>query len=262
MQPVSSRRVARVLLIAGILLGVWAIVIAITGGFRVEAGPVRISSRNSSRIFLLALLALAGAWRLAYQVQVETWLERHAGRLHQLAPAVAWTCAGLFLLVGILCGSRAAAASDPFGYVSQSALWARGTMRIDYSFAAHLPWPEASQTLAPLGYKVAPDSVMVPTYAPGVPLLMALARIASACGPFVVGPICGAALVLLTFYLGRNVFGTAAAAAAAILVACSPVVLFMSLMPMADIPRLSSRRGNRSRCSIRLLCRCRAVLTP
>jgi hypothetical protein len=36
--------------------------------------------------------------------------------------------------------------------------------------------------------------------------------------------------------VGRPVFGTAAATIAAILVACSPVVVFMSLVPMADVP--------------------------
>lgn len=236
MTDARRRSIGRVWLIAGIALMLWALVIAVTGGFRIEAGPVRISSRNFTRIFLLAVLALAGAWRVGYQAQVEEWTRRHAARIHQLAPVIAWASAATLLIVGILCGSRAASASDPFGYVSQSTLWQRRTLRIDYAFAARLPWPEASQTLAPLGYKVAPDSFMVPTYAPGVPLLMAAGRIVSACGPFLVGLLSGAALVLFTFYLGRAVVGPAAAAAAAMLVACSPVVVFMTLLPMADVP--------------------------
>jgi hypothetical protein len=236
--PHSRRHsvIARVLLIAGLAFLAWALVIAVTGGFRIELGPARISSRNSSRVFMLALLALAAAWRLAYQDHVEAWMQRHAGRIHPLAASIAWSAAAVVLVLGIVSGSRSAAASDPFGYVSQSALWQQRTLRIDYSFTLSLPWPEAGQTLAPLGYKMADGEVMVPTYAPGLPLLMALGRLASACGPFLVGPACGAALVLWTFYLGRNLFGPAPAAAAAVLVACSPVVLFMALLPMADVP--------------------------
>jgi len=237
-RPRNRRRIttANVLLAAGVVLLLWAIVITATGGFRIELGALRISSRNPSRILLLALLSLAIAWRLAYVEPVEAWLTAHTGRLRRLAPIAAWTAAGVFLFVGISCGSRAAAASDPFGYVSQSALWQQRRLAIDYKFAAALPWPEASQTLAPLGFKVSPDSRMVPTYAAGAPLLMAAGRLFTACGPFIVGPLCGAALILFTFYLGRSSFGAGAAIAAALLVACSPVVLFMALMPMADVP--------------------------
>src|SRR4029453_12517602 len=158
-------------------------------------------------------------------------------RRRRTAGSLSGAAAALGILgAGVLYGSRTAAASDPSGYVSQSALWARGTLKIDQQFASSLPWPEAWHSLTPLGYRIAPDGAMVPTYAPGVPLLMALGRQFGACGPYLVGPICGALLVLFTFQLGRPIFGTAAATIAAMLVACSPVVVFMSLVPMADGP--------------------------
>ena len=88
----------------------------------------------------------------------------------------------------------------------------------------------------PLGYRIGAGGTMVPTYAPGLPLLMALARVAGVCGPFLVMPICGAMLVFFTFQLGRRLFDTGTALAGAALVACSPVMVFMSLTPMADLP--------------------------
>jgi hypothetical protein len=232
----TRQRLARVLMLTSGALLLWALAVAITGGFRIDVGPIRISSRNPSRIFLFAALPAALAWRLAYRDRLEVWLQSRRRLLRTLGALSAAAAALGILGAGVLYGSRTAAASDPSGYVSQSALWARGRLKIDQQFASTLPWPEASESLTPLGYRIAPDGAMVPTYPPGVPLLMALGRLLGACGPYLVGPISGALLVLFTFQLGRPIFGTATATVAAILVACSPVVLFMSLLPMADVP--------------------------
>jgi hypothetical protein len=234
--PSTHQRLARVLLITSGVLLLWALAVTLTGGFRIEVGSIRISSRNASRIFLFAALPAALAWRLAYRDRLEVWLQARRGLLRKAGLLLAAAAALGLVAAGILYGSRTAAASDPSGYVSQSALWARGPLKVDQRFASTLPWPKASQSLTPLGYRVAADGAMVPTYAPGVPLLMALGRQVGACGPYLVGPVCGALLVLFTFQLGRPVFGAAAATIAAILVACSPVVVFMSLVPMADVP--------------------------
>jgi hypothetical protein len=77
---------------------------------------------------------------------------------------------------------------------------------------------------------------MGPTVAPGLPLLMALARALSACGPYFVVPLCGSLLVLMTFELGRRLFSAGTGLVAALLVASSPVVFFQSLVVMADVP--------------------------
>jgi 4-amino-4-deoxy-L-arabinose transferase-like glycosyltransferase len=78
---------------------------------------------------------------------------------------------------------------------------------------------------------------MVPTYAPGLPLMMAAAvRVAGVCGPYLVVPLFAALLVWLTFLWGRRTAGPAAGLIAAIIVLTSPVVLFQTLWPMSDIP--------------------------
>jgi hypothetical protein len=187
-------------------------------------------------VLLLALLPATLAWRLAYREWMEARLEQRRPGLRRLASVAVWLMAAGVLVIGLLYGVRAAAAADASGYVSQSALWVQGTLRLDQSYAAAFPWPDAMQTFAPLGYRIGPGDVMVPTYAPGVPLLMAAGRVLSPCGPYLVGPMCGALLVFFTFRLGQQLFGTAPALVAAALVACSPLVIFMSLMPMADVP--------------------------
>jgi len=229
-------RFARALLLASGALLVWAAAVAITGGFRIEWGSIRISSRNASRIFLIAALPATLAWRLAYRDRLERWLRSNAAWLQAAALLTAVVLTVGTLTVDVLYGSRTAAASDASGYVSQSALWAWRAPKIDQQFAATLPWPGASDSLTPLGYRIGPDGSMVPTYAPGVPWLMALGRAVTACGPYLVGPICGALLVLFTFQLGRPLIGAGPAVVAAALVACSPVVVFMAMLPMADVP--------------------------
>src|SRR5687768_4787951 len=192
----THRRLAQALIVTSAALLLWAAAVAITGGFRVELGSIRISSRNASRIFLIAALPAALAWRLAYRERLEVWLQSRRDVLRRIGLAVALAASGGLVVTGVLYGSRTAAASDPSGYVSQSALWAAGTLKIDLGFAAALPWPDAPKTLTPLGYRIAPGGVMVPTYPPGVPMLMAVGRTIAACGPYLVGPICGALLVL------------------------------------------------------------------
>src|SRR5688572_5607839 len=231
----AQKRATLLLTIAAVLL-TWSAVVAITGGFRLELWGLRISSRNALRIFLLGAIPAVWAWRLAYVERLDAWLVRARPIVHRLAPALAGALAIVVLALGIRHGSHAVAASDQSGYVSEGALWARGTPRIDVGFSSHLPWPDAKDTLMPLGYRIGAGGAMVPTYAAGLPLLMALARVAGVCGPFLVMPVSAAMLVFFTFMLGRRLFDTGTALAGAALVACSPVMLFMSLTPMSDLP--------------------------
>ena len=247
--PERRRWGRRLLVAAGLLLG-WAVVIALTGGFLIELGPIRLSSRNASRVLLLALLALVSAWRLAYRdwvtrrarampgaiANVDRWLHTTAPAFERAAPALAWALGAILLACGVGFGSRVAGGADAYGYVSESVLWSHGLLGIDQGYARSLPWPNAAGSFVPLAYRMGGNGVMGPTVAPGLPLLMAFARLFTACGPYLVVPLSGAALVVATFYLGRRFFGTAAATVACALVACSPVVIFESLVVMADVP--------------------------
>jgi hypothetical protein len=80
----------------------------------------------------------------------------------------------LTAVLGLRFGTFAASGADSYGYVSQADLWLRGTPIVDEPLASEAPWRNAVWTLAPLGYR--PGDVrgtMVPTYPPGLPLVMA-----------------------------------------------------------------------------------------
>ena len=140
--------------------------------------------------------------------------------------------------IGVIWGTRIAAGSDAYGYVSQVDLWLRGDLHIDQSFGARVPWPLARWTFLPLGYRPEPDGYrIVPQYPAGLPLLMVGATlIAGRCAMFWVVPICGGVLVAATYTIGRQLGRPAVGVAAAWIVATSPTLLFMVIAPMSDVP--------------------------
>jgi hypothetical protein len=233
-------RVARVLFAAAgaaALLAIWA---WLTGGFRVHVLGIPISARGEHRAaFIALLLAVSGlALHDAARRRVTAIVARPVfPPLPRLLRASVVVAAATVLLLALAYGSRAASGSDPYGYVSQADLWRRGDLRIHQPVAAAMPWPEAEWTFSPLGYKPSKNQTIVPTYAPGYPMLMALFTLVfGAQGAFYVAPLCGAALVLLTYGLGARLSGPVVGAIAALSIACSPTVMFMTLSVMSDIP--------------------------
>ena len=202
----------------------------------VSSWGLRISSRNALRIFLSAP---PGGARLAAGLSRSA---RSLARADHGPSSTAWRSALRFRRrwasapgAGAY-GSRRAAASDPSGYVSEAALWARGTPRIDRGFASNLPWPNAVDTLMPLGYRIGAGGTMVPTYAARPPAVDG----AGACRRRVRAVPRDAGLRRRCWCSSPSSWGGGSSApappAGAALVACSPVMLFMSLTPMADLP--------------------------
>ena len=110
---------------------------------------------------------------------------------------------------------------------------------IDQPIAREVPWPHADYTFAPLGYRGALEAGgIVPTYAPGLALLMALLIYPfGECGPFLVVPLLGALLVWVTYKIGERVTASRhAGLAAAVMMASSPPFIYMMLTPMSDVP--------------------------
>ena len=231
----ARERGARALFALAAVLAGWAIVALATGGVRLQLAGLVASSRNPVRPAIVAVLLAAVAWRLD-----SPWTSAKASRVLRLTsgvrPLIVPVAAVGLLILGIAFGGRAAIAADASGYLSQSVLWLRGDLRIEQPFVSLMPWPDADWTFTPLGYRPAAGHTLVPTYAPGLPLLMAGARLVSSCAPYYIAPACGALLVLLTAWLGRQVFGQTTGIAGAVMVAASPVVLVWTLSPMSDIP--------------------------
>lgn len=161
-------------------------------------------------------------------------------RPHARWPTAAACLLSLVTLVtGVTWATTAASGADAHGYVSQADRWLAGRLTIDQSWAADAPWPMARWTLTPLGYRPSVTSawVLVPSYSPGLPLLLALAKaIGGQELMFWVVPLCGALLVLATYGITQRLVTPGAGLMAAWLVATSPAVLFMLMIPMSDVP--------------------------
>src|SRR5262245_43794192 len=97
--------------------------------------------------------------------------------------------------------------------------------------------------MLPLGYR-AEGYRIVPQYPPGLPLMMAAARLVGGqCAMFWIVPLCGGALVLATYAMGVRIGRPAIGLAAAWIVATSPAMLFMLMAPMSDVPAAAAWAG-------------------
>jgi hypothetical protein len=141
---------------------------------------------------------------------------------------------------GLRWGAMVAGGADSYGYVSQAGLWPHGLPIVRQDIARSSPWPFSAETWAPLGYRPSPHErgALVPIYAPGLPLLMAIAQsMAGYCAAYAVVPACGALTVWLTFILGRRAFADDRVAFfAAGLVATSPTFVYQLMNAMSDVP--------------------------
>jgi len=142
---------------------------------------------------------------------------------------------------GLKRGLFVAAAADAYGYVSQADLWAAGELVIHQPFAAQMTWPNATASLAPLGYRAhtanPADKDIVPIYSPGLPMLMAIFKlIGGHRAVFFVVPLLGGLAVWATYLIGARLAGPPVGASAAVLLAASPTFLFEVVSPTSDVP--------------------------
>lgn len=154
-----------------------------------------------------------------------------------VALALALAAAGL----GLRFGTFAASGADSYGYVSQADLWLQGRLIVDEPLADEAPWRYANWTLTPFGYRPGDDrGTMVPTYAPGLPMAMAVFKaVGGADAVFYVVPLLGALAVWLTFVLGTRLGGSQVGLLAAAALLVSPPFLFQLMWPMSDVPAMT-----------------------
>ena len=233
-----SSRVRPRLATLGLLLAAWAGAVWLTGGVSFSVAGLRVSSRSALRPALLAAVLVAWTlwgWTADGRRQYLAGL-RHRG--DRLAPWAAALVALALALTSAAFGGHVAGGSDSSGYVSQSRLWAAGRVRRPAPALTADPWPERGRLVAPLGY--APSHVegeLGPTYAPGLPWLMAAgAALAGEPGRYVWTPIFAGLLAWGTFLLARRAAPPLVACAATVLVAASPPVLFAAMQTMSDVP--------------------------
>lgn len=209
-----------------------------TGGFQTIVAGIRVSARSpvASAVaggvllvvwFVAARRAQAAAADLAYLL---AWLDTHARRIVAVIAMLSGSIAIRF-------GTFSAAGADASGYFSQSAMLARGALRYDEPLAAIAAWPNAPTTLAPLGWFAQVGTTQVPTYAVGVPLLMAIPhKMGGAIAASLVVSISAGVAVWLGARLAMLLAGGRAGVLAALWIATMPVFLLESIQPMSDVP--------------------------
>jgi hypothetical protein len=227
------------LLSGALLLTTFALGISLTGGFMSSVGGWRFSSRSPWPA-LVGATVFVGIWFV---------LARRAGRVRaDLDRADRWTetrasagvaaIAGIAAAVAIRFNTFSAAGADASGYLSEAVMFLSGRLAHVEELITTGGWSGAAEMLAPLGWRPALEiGRQVPTYAPGLPALMAVPHAAGGTiGASLVAPLSLAVAVWCTGAIARRLAGTAAALIAATWLATSPVGLVGAMQPMSDVP--------------------------
>lgn len=231
-----------------VLTAAWTLRLITGGGFSVVLNGHLVRSNDPWKPFVWAVgaavaFALTGGGPATARVsrRIAAALTRVPGLSRVVsARGTAVALAASVTVIGIAYMSTVASGADGSGYVSQADRWIHGRLKPPQPWVGDVPWPHAQWTFSPLGYKPVEDGPpfsQAPTYAPGLPLMMAGAKIIGGqAALFLVVPLCGGILVLATFGIARRLRGPACGVIAAWLVATSPIVIWMLIFPMSDVP--------------------------
>jgi len=230
--------VGTLLVLVAALAGAWSAVTLLSGGFTLHLGSLTVSSRDPIRPLLVGVVLLAAARALLPGSAFARVVRRLAGSRDRLASRIAMAAALAVLVVGIAWNTRAAGGSDSSCYVLQAEAFARGGVTLANPIPDVLPGA-APALFVPAGFVPSrrPPFAAVPICGPGLALAMAAtSRIAGRDAVFLVVPVCAALAVWLTFVLGRRLDDDVTGAAAAVLLATSPIVIYQAVQPMSDVP--------------------------
>jgi hypothetical protein len=229
-------RIGAVLILLCVIISVYALVIAATGGFTIRSGLFRFSTHNAMRPILIALgLGVIGAMSLrADASRIRSRLADSLVHRHGLTVAVA-----IAATIGAACfvfGVHIAFGADASGYLSQARLWRAGNLQMATPVAFDANVSHGQYAFTPLGYQPSETrGIAVPGYPPGLPVhFAAIAAIAGERAQFAIPPLSAAGIVIVAFLLGRRIAGNDTAIIAAAACAASPILLFQAVQPMSD----------------------------
>jgi hypothetical protein len=221
----------------------FGLTVMVTGGFVTMASGVRLSARSPIPAFVAAAVCLTlwavGHARRGRLLSAFAELERTASswwRSGVIAVAVVATVvAGLF-------HTFSATGADASGYLSYAQLLREGHLTRSEPLATLANWPDGPAALAPLGWRsigsdaASERATQVPTYAVGLPLLLApLLAIGDDAAALAIPATLGIALVAIGGIAFRMA-GPTAAILATVWLATSPVGLMQSIQVMSDVP--------------------------
>ncbi len=220
----------------GVLLVAASGVVWLNGGIRTDILGFPIRATDPLRP--LGVAAVLFAVRLIglrwHGVSAEVTTMRTLLRPQVIATALTM----LIVATSLQINYGVAGGSDAFGYVRQADGWLAGDLTLDQEWLRDAPWPHLPRIAAPLGYRPAAGGLSsVPVYPPGLPLLFAGAMwLLGQCGSVAVVALMAGLLVATTYRIGRRIGSPQIGAAAAWIVATSPVVIHMMASPMSDVP--------------------------
>ena len=238
----SIRRAA--LIVACVSIA-WTLWLFFFGGFDRTVFGVRIRSNNPQRLVFLAALALAVYVVNGGRIPLARVAAASRSGGQTLAGHPAWIAGVLAACATIVAGvnsTRIAGGADVYGYVSQAELWLNRDLKVEQSWTAGMPFPNTEWIFAPLGYRpVEGEAAIVPTYSPGLPMLLAAAKsIGGQCAMFAVVPLAFGIAVLATYGLGCRLGSAAAGVIAGWFIATSPVALEVAVEPLTDVPVMTA----------------------
>ena len=248
------KAIRAVLLAAVCTATLWAAMLVLFGGFKVRAFGIAIRSNEPGRVLLIACIALAGYFIAGGRVPVRRFGStgsrvadagsRVVRALAARPDLVAATLALTLTIAAAVGSTRIAGGADAYGYVSQADLWLAGDLVIRQPWVAKVPWPNAESSFSPLGYRPAEPRgqfAIVPTYSPGLPILLAAAkRLGGQCALYAVVPLLTGLGVLVTYGIGKRLVSPWGGVIAAWLVAASPTVIGIAVEPLTDVPVMTA----------------------
>ena len=236
----------RVLLAAACIATAWSAALVLFGGFNTRVFGIAIRSRNPDRALMIACIAVAAYFVAGGRIPRDTARRvgsaaAEIGRALLMRPGLIAAVLALTLAItAFVAGTRIAGGADAYGYVSQADLWLAGELVIKQPWVAEIPWPNAEWSFSPLGYRPAEPPgqwAIVPTYSPGLPLLLAGAKLLGGqCALFAAVPLLTGLGVLVTYGIGKRLVSPWGGIIAAWLVAASPIVIGIALEPLTDVP--------------------------
>jgi hypothetical protein len=215
-------------------LAVVATVVAVSGGFRVTAGGFRISARSPQSAAMAAVVF--GVWWFGAARRRQAVAADLTKVWRGVGAQSSRIIGGLALVSAVVAASfatRSASGADASGYLSQAGMWARGAWHYADPLDAGGIAERNEWLTTPLGWRPAAPGVQVPTYPPGLPLLMAV--------PHALGGLNAAQAVVtasaaVAVWATGMLAGGAAGVLAAALLAFAPAFLYQSIQPMSDVP--------------------------
>jgi hypothetical protein len=218
--------------IAAGALAATALVVAWTGGGRVELLSAAISIRSWERPAIAAALLFVIATFVRRRSRRATQMTTRGSRIVMGALAIA-ILAATFSAIDYACGGL-----DSYGYVALSKLLAAGRVERPLPDLSWLPVDNRVEVATPLAFIASLDgSAIVPGFPPGLPLVMAVARtVGGADAVFLIPWLAGVALAIATFLVARARYGIDTALFAAVILVVQPIAVAYSLQAMTDVP--------------------------